>query len=448
MRLRNINRLAGTWTVDFTDPELAESGLFLISGKTGSGKTTLLDAVSIALFARTTRLGKLSETNSEIMTRNTGECFAEVEFVSTRGWFRSTWTLKRAYKKPNGKVQQPSMRFEHREGENFVIEPLSLAETLRRVEEVTGLTYENFCRSMVLAQGQFDRFLHAKEADRSAILQDITGTDIYEKLSQRAFEHAKKARTAWDNAMDMLGRSAVLSGEELKQKQEELERLVQAQAARRADLVLRQAELAHAEKLAQAERARTAAVQEEVRCGKLVQDLAPDVEALAANERAARLDAPRAALAEAGQVLVRARAERLRLEASTPERERAAQTAIEQETQAQAALAGREAERAAAQPELVRARELDSRLAVSRKEFEDAGAQHEVLAARLTECEKEAAGTSRALAACAGSISKTDEELERTACDSALAGAFQALTLRHRDMLDRAGQADAAGRAE
>lgn len=80
LRLKNLNSLKGEWKIDFTQSPFSENGLFAIIGPTGAGKTTLLDAICLALYHQTPRLGAISTASNEIMTRGTAESIAEVEF--------------------------------------------------------------------------------------------------------------------------------------------------------------------------------------------------------------------------------------------------------------------------------------------------------------------------------------------------------------------------------
>ena len=108
LRFRNLNSLVGEWCIDFTHPAyVSGDGIFAITGSTGSGKTTILDAICLALYGQTPRLERISKRTNEVMSRNTGDCLAEVVFESQKGQFICTWSQRKAHGKSTGKLQAP-----------------------------------------------------------------------------------------------------------------------------------------------------------------------------------------------------------------------------------------------------------------------------------------------------------------------------------------------------
>ena len=177
----NINSLKGNVDIDFTE-FLNENALFSITGPTGSGKSTILDIITCAMYGRTARLSN----PSELMSRHTGESFCEVEFEIKGDIYRSSWTQKRARKKADGNFQVAKMELVVLKDEKVII--TGLREVPKQIEMLSGLDFDRFIQSMMLAQGSFDAFLKAKESDRSSLLEKITGTQIYAKISKEIYD--------------------------------------------------------------------------------------------------------------------------------------------------------------------------------------------------------------------------------------------------------------------
>lgn len=192
LRFRNLNSLAGDWDIDLTHPDFVSSGIFAITGPTGSGKTTILDAICLALYGQTPRLGRITQTDNQIMSRQTGECSAEVEFETAKGSFRCTWSQHRSRRQADGQLQAP--RHEIAEAESGAIIESKLKAVAARVEEVTGMDFDRFTRSMLLAQGGFAAFLQARPDERAPILEQITGTGIYSAISMKVHELTAEER--------------------------------------------------------------------------------------------------------------------------------------------------------------------------------------------------------------------------------------------------------------
>jgi len=193
IRFKNINSLAGEWQIDFTRPEYTADGIFAITGPTGAGKTTLLDVICLALYGCTPRLDRVNKSGNDIMTRQTGECFAEVTFSTQKGNFRCYWSQHRARKKADGDLQTPKHEISDADTGQIIDNQIRTVE--KRIEETTGMNFQRFTRSMMLAQGEFAAFLKATADERAPILEQITGTAIYSDISIKVHERHASERT-------------------------------------------------------------------------------------------------------------------------------------------------------------------------------------------------------------------------------------------------------------
>ena len=186
LRFKNLNSLVGEWCIDFCHPAYVSEGIFAITGSTGAGKTTILDAICLALYGQTPRLDRISKSANEVMSRNTGDCLAEVVFESQKGQFICTWNQRKAHGKPTGELQAPKHEIVDFISGKILEEKLSRVPA--KVIETTGLDYHQFTRSMMLAQGDFATFLNASADERAPILEKITGTSIYSIISKKVHE--------------------------------------------------------------------------------------------------------------------------------------------------------------------------------------------------------------------------------------------------------------------
>ncbi len=220
VRFQNLNSLAGEWAIDFTQAEYTTDGIFAITGPTGSGKTTLLDAICLALYGRTPRLDRISESTNEIMSRHTGLCFAEIDFKTRKGRFRCHWSQRRAREKSTGKLQQP--RHEIVDGLTNKVLENKIKEVAKKVEEVCGMDFDQFTRSVLLAQGGFAAFLEAKADERAPILEQITGTGIYSRISQKVHQKRNEEQQKLVMLEAEIGAASLLPEEEAASLKKEL----------------------------------------------------------------------------------------------------------------------------------------------------------------------------------------------------------------------------------
>jgi len=187
LRFQNINSLKGEWKIDFTQSPFKGNALFAITGQTGAGKTTILDAICLALYHKTPRL-TISDNQNQLMTRHTATCLAEVEFEVKGKGYRAFWSQRKAKGKVDGNLQAAKAELSTLDGE-------ILAEKLQtvRVEiaNITGLDFPRFTKSMMLSQGDFAAFLNASDKNKSELLEELTGSEIYSIVSQKVFEQHK-----------------------------------------------------------------------------------------------------------------------------------------------------------------------------------------------------------------------------------------------------------------
>jgi exonuclease SbcC len=207
----------GEWHVDFTHPEYASNGIFAITGPTGAGKTTIMDAVCLGLYGSTPRLGRVTKSSNEIMSRQTGECYAEVTFETQKGRYRCHWSQRRARRRPDGELQQA--KHEIADADSGEVLESRIAEVDKFIGEATGMDFKRFTRSMLLAQGGFAVFLQASPNERSPILEQITGTEIYSRISVKVHERRAEERSKLDILQAELKGIQVLSEDEEKDLQ-------------------------------------------------------------------------------------------------------------------------------------------------------------------------------------------------------------------------------------
>jgi exonuclease SbcC len=217
IHFKNLNSLVGEWFIDLSDPAFTHNGLFAIIGPTGAGKTTILDAICLALYGRTPRLAKINQSDNAIMSQQTAECFAEVSFTTMHGHYRCCWHQRRAHKKIDGKLQNP--HHEISDAVTGIILAKLLHATAQHVEHVTGMNFDRFTRSMLLAQGGFAAFLHAAPDERAPILEQITGTEIYSQLSIMVHDCFTKERRKQDALKTQLRELSCLTFDEEQQLQ-------------------------------------------------------------------------------------------------------------------------------------------------------------------------------------------------------------------------------------
>ena len=207
VEFENINSLAGKWCIDFTDPSYSEldHSLFVISGKTGMGKTSILDAITLALYGATPRQGVIYNGNdgNAVMTSDKGTCFARVTYRCRKGTYVSEWNQRRARDRADGNLQNAQgkiWRIENPQDPIFTGNTGRNSELARANAEIIQLDYSQFCRSIMLAQGEFSKFLTSEEKERADILEKLNGTEKYRRIGKKVGDHRREAKAAKDTS--------------------------------------------------------------------------------------------------------------------------------------------------------------------------------------------------------------------------------------------------------
>ncbi|MDR2816404.1 MAG: AAA family ATPase [Proteiniphilum sp.] len=206
IRIKNLASLDGATEIDFTREPLRSAGIFAITGPTGAGKSTILDALCLALYAKTPRY-RLAENGVDIadvkgstikqddvrgvLRDGASNGFAEVDFEGIDGQhYRAAWHVRRAYNREDGSLQPYETSLKNITVNRDI--PGRKTELLGKIERLVGLNFEQFTRSVLLAQGDFTAFLKAGRDEKSSLLEKLTGTHVYSEISQKVFEHHRE----------------------------------------------------------------------------------------------------------------------------------------------------------------------------------------------------------------------------------------------------------------
>jgi exonuclease SbcC len=410
IRGQNLTSLAEPFEIDLTAEPLAGTGLFAITGDTGAGKSTILDALCLALYgeypraadARREQLpdpsGKTIGANNpaNILRRGAGQGHAEVDFIGRDGLgYRARWEVRRARARATGALQQVGRRLDRLDGSGGVA--VGIEDVLAGVIDRTGLTFEQFRRTVLLAQGEFDAFLLADEPTRAALLEKITGTGIYSAISIRVFDETATRRRELDDMARRRADIAVMASEDraVLTAQQVEKRGAAAHVSADRD---RQAQaLRHAEDIVRAQRALTEAEEEEARALAAAQAATSEREQLAALRAVVPLRARSEAVAAASAVCAEAEARVGEAEQAVEAAERGAAEAAASLSAEAEALQFAEAEVRRFEPVWAEAAALDTRVEMARAEVEDA-AGREAVAGALDESRRAAAAAARAAA--------------------------------------------------
>ena len=249
LNLASLDKQGGE-VINFEEGALSESTIFSIVGPTGSGKSTLLDAICLALYNRAPRYprkkgdknqnieifgeadanenNRLAPTDSRnILTRGKKEGYSKLTFLANNGSiYRAEWHVR--FQRVRYENAKTSLYKITRNGEQLTEEIADWNE----LPNIIGLDYDQFLRTVLIAQGSFANFLTAKENERYELLEKLIGCE--ETYTNIATE-IKKAKDKAVDAYNQMAASVeavkqnLLNDEELAQLQEEITLLEKAE---------------------------------------------------------------------------------------------------------------------------------------------------------------------------------------------------------------------------
>jgi len=247
--LASLDRPEGE-VIDFTQGALCDSNIFSIVGPTGSGKSTLLDAICLALYARAPRYPrKKGDRNQEIKTYGTNDekvrlIPTDCRNILTRG--KKTGYSKLTFQANDGSLYRAEW---HVKFNNVLfddkVKPLLFKLTLQpdgtcteeetvwsELPQIIGLEYEQFLRTVLIAQGAFSNFLNANEEERSKLLEKLIGNEeLYSSIAEQIKAKATQANEAYrdiSSSIDAI-KQDLLDEEALHQIEQQIASLEQAE---------------------------------------------------------------------------------------------------------------------------------------------------------------------------------------------------------------------------
>jgi len=229
IRIKNLASIEEA-DIDFTVEPLKSAGLYAITGPMGAGKSTILDALCLALYAKTPRFDKAFESGNtlidisghdikqndvkSILREGAGEGYAEVDFIGTDdSRYRARWHVYRANRKATGKLQQDNLLLTNLDnGQNISGYKKDLLET---VEKLVGLNFDQFTRSVLLAQGEFTAFLKSNNEQKSDLLEKLTGTQIYSEISLKVHQRLSEENVSLTLLKKQIGHIQIIEPKDI-----------------------------------------------------------------------------------------------------------------------------------------------------------------------------------------------------------------------------------------
>jgi exonuclease SbcC len=441
---------------------LRDAGLFALVGPTGAGKSTILDAMCLALFGDSPRshsgsryavpfgealaADRLQSNDPRLhLRRGASSARASVTFVAPDGrTYRASWAVQRARTGKLKDVTRELVRLEGDEVAELLADKVTAVDA--RVTSLLRMDFQQFRRSVLLAQGDFAALLTADPNTRAELLEAVTGTTVYGRISTLVYERSQARLGTLTARHEALAedRARLLpdtARADLEARRDQAATKTQALAAERAEVEQQLAALTQTRALEEAVAQATATLADaEARWQALAPQRLELSTALAARALAPTLDAADAAAAQ----LTARRAElTLATQAELDATARLAEATLAR-TNAEAALAAQTARERTLAPQLALAQQLDRELGEERRLHQSAEDTRASAARRVDEAALAEAQARTAAAAVEQTQRETDAALAALACPDTVAAQWLRLDAELTDFVETSGRAQAA----
>ncbi|MCS6795157.1 MAG: hypothetical protein NZ516_04285 [Raineya sp.] len=219
----NIQSLRGKHIIDFTQESLKNAGIILVTGDTGAGKSTIFNSILLALYSATKEHSQ--NVAEKVVSTDENEAYVRVDFEVSGNKFTAKWHAK---KNKKGKFETETWLIDYQDSSKSLVQKNTTEKARKAIQDIIKLEFEQFTRSVMLAQGEFDKFLKSKETEKTAILEKLTNGEIYNKIAENVYERHKTEEQKLKNLQNDLQRLACLSEEEVKNLIEKQEKLKNA----------------------------------------------------------------------------------------------------------------------------------------------------------------------------------------------------------------------------
>lgn len=190
--------------IDFT--KIYDSKIFIISGDTGSGKTSIFDAISFALFGKIQRQGfDLNDIRSDFLSGDDPVTYVDFSFEIDGKNYRIKRIPNQKAKKTRANVNvSHSVEFYKIENDREILITDKVNECEKEIINIIGLDFNQLNRVMILAQGEFSKFLKSSSDKKAELLSKIFSSFIYKDIEEKLKEASKDSKKNLENISNRL----------------------------------------------------------------------------------------------------------------------------------------------------------------------------------------------------------------------------------------------------